>query len=104
MFEFLPDTKRGILVNHNSLGKPFFSGAMTKHQLIQNIRAFATELCSRELAEPRRFSGKEILSIVKEIERYPSETYIGDLMIFQDNVHREIEKAKLFFHKHNILC
>ena len=44
MFDFLSEEKRNIIINHPELGKPYFSGGITKKLFIDNLHAFASQI------------------------------------------------------------
>ena len=70
MFDFLTEKKRYYILNHPELGKPFISGntIINKKLLVENIKAFAPSICSVEQPENIRFTDKEIIKIIEEIE------------------------------------
>ena len=41
MFDFLSEGERNIIINHPEIGKPYFSGSLTKERFIDNLRAFS---------------------------------------------------------------
>lgn len=86
MFDFLSAEKRNVITEHSELGKPFFAGQIDKKVFIENLRAFARDLCNKELDSKIRFRPRELVMVIRQLERYPSQKWIGDIMALEDHL------------------
>lgn len=79
MFDFLPDVKREVIFHHPELGASFFSRAIDKNDFTENLRAFASDLCNKNLNPRIRFTVQELRKVIKEVGAYPYQYWIGQI-------------------------
>lgn len=95
--DFLPESKKKIIIEHPQLGKSFFSREIDKKEFIKNLRAFARDLCDEKLNTEIRFTPREILSIFRAFRNYPYQKWAGNTMGLEDDINDGIKNAQALF-------